>query len=106
VLALVGGMSTAERRSRQNVLVAKRSSQVERGGGREIDRRRAATLVGVGIAVVLLVWFALGNIHDVSIEFWFTSRKAPLIIVILISGLLGALIGALVVRRRQPKGKE
>ena len=61
--------------------------------------------MGVAIAVVLLVWFAFGNLHDVSIEFWVYDRKAPLIIVILISGLLGALITALVMRRR-PKAKE
>jgi uncharacterized integral membrane protein len=85
--------------------MAKRSEQVERGGHKEIDRRRQATLIGVGIAVVLLAWFALGNIHDVSIQFWVFDRKAPLIIVILISGLLGALITALVMRRR-PKAKE
>jgi uncharacterized integral membrane protein len=99
-------MSRAERRSRQNGFMAKRSNQVERGSGRQTDRRREAALVGVGIAVVLLVWFALGNFHDVSIEFWVSSRKAPLIIVILISGLLGALIGALVMRRRQSKAKD
>jgi uncharacterized integral membrane protein len=83
----------------------KRSNQVEQGGDKEIDRRRQVALVGVAVAVILLVWFALGNIHDVSIEFWVYDRKAPLIIVILISGLLGALITALVMRRR-PNAKE
>ena len=92
------------RRSRQNGFMAKRS-EVERGGGKEVDRRREAALVGVGVAVVLLVWFALGNLHDVSINFWVIDRRAPLIIVILISGLLGALITALVMRRRT-KAKE
>jgi uncharacterized integral membrane protein len=85
--------------------MAKRSDQVERGGGRETDRRRQGALIGVGIAVVLLVWFAVGNFHDVSIEFWVYGKKAPLIIVIVISGLLGALITALVMRRK-PKVKE
>jgi uncharacterized integral membrane protein len=64
------------------------------------DRRRQATLVGVAIAVVLLVWFALANLRDVRIDFWVVNRQAPLILVIVISGLLGALIGALVTRRR------
>jgi uncharacterized integral membrane protein len=85
--------------------MARGSDPVEQSGGRDTDRRRQAALVGVGIAVVLLVWFAVGNFHDVSIEFWVYERKAPLIIVILISGLLGALITALVMRRR-PKAKE
>jgi uncharacterized integral membrane protein len=65
-----------------------------------LDRRHQATLIGVAIAVVLLVWFALANLRDVRIDFWFYNRQAPLILVILISGLLGALITALVLRRR------
>jgi uncharacterized integral membrane protein len=65
-----------------------------------LDRRRQATLIGVAIAVVLLVWFAVANLRDVKIDFWVYSRQAPLILVIVISGLLGALIGALVMRRR------
>ena len=78
----------------------------EPGGGRPaVDRRRQATLVGVGAAVVLLVWFALANLRDVRIDFWVFNRQAPLILVIVISGLLGALITALVMRRK-PKEKE
>ncbi len=65
-----------------------------------LDRRRQATLVGVAIAVVLLAWFALANLRDVKIDFWVYNRQAPLILVIVISGLLGALITALVMRRR------
>lgn len=65
-----------------------------------LDRRHQATLIGVAIAVVLLVWFAVANLRDVRIDFWFYNRQAPLILVILISGLLGALITALVLRRR------
>jgi uncharacterized integral membrane protein len=62
-------------------------------------------VVGVAAAVVLLVWFALANLRDVRIDFWVFSRQAPLILVIVISGLLGALITALVMRRR-PRVKE
>jgi uncharacterized integral membrane protein len=74
------------------------------GRGASPDRRRQATLVGVAVAVVLLAWFALANIRDVRIDFWVFNRQAPLILVIVISGLLGALITALVMRRR-PKGE-
>ena len=83
------------------VVVAKHS-EVEgpEGTGKGADRRRQAALVGVGAAVVLLVWFALGNLNRVSIEFWVFHRQAPLIIVILISGLLGSLITALLLRRK------
>jgi uncharacterized integral membrane protein len=65
-----------------------------------LDRRRNATLIGVALAGALLGWFALANLRDVKIDFWFYSREAPLILVIVISGLLGALITALVMRRK------
>jgi len=65
-----------------------------------LERRRRATLIGVAIAGALLGWFALANLRDVRIDFWFYNRQAPLILVIVISGLLGALITALVMRRK------
>ncbi len=71
-----------------------------------LDRRHQATIVGVGVAVVLLAWFALANLRSVRIDFWLINRQAPLILVILISGLLGALIGALAMRRRTRAPKE
>jgi uncharacterized integral membrane protein len=64
------------------------------------DRRRQATVVGVAVAVVLLAWFALANLRKVQIDFWVFNRQAPLILVIVISGLLGAVITALVMRRK------
>jgi uncharacterized integral membrane protein len=75
-------------------------------GGKPVDRRRQATLVGVGVAAILLAWFALANLRDVQIDFWVVNRHAPLILVIVISGLLGALIAVLVMRRKpkEPKG--
>jgi uncharacterized integral membrane protein len=75
--------------------------QGDSGGDRKpADRRRQATLVGIAIAVVLLVWFALANTRDVRIDFWVFDRQAPVILVIVISGLLGAVITALVMRRK------
>jgi len=75
-----------------------------RAGGGGVDRRRQMTLVGVAVAVVLLAWFALANLRRVQIDFWVFNRQAPLILVIVISGLLGAMITALVMRRR-PRGE-
>jgi uncharacterized integral membrane protein len=69
-------------------------------GGKQVDRRRQATMVGVAVAVVLLAWFALANLRKVQIDFWVFNRQAPLILVIVISGLLGAVITALVMRRK------
>ena len=78
------------------------------GGGsdRGVDRRHQASLVGVAMAVILLAWFALANLRRVRIDFWVFNRQAPLILVIVISGLLGALITALVMRRKPKEPKE
>ncbi len=75
------------------------------GGGRGVSRRQRVRLVGVAVVGILLGWFALANIRNVQIDFWFFHRQAPLILVIVISGLLGALITALVMRRK-PKAEE
>ena len=64
-------------------------------------RRRDMRMVLIGVTAVLLVWFALANLQDVPIHFWVTTTRAPLIVVIAISGAFGALIGALVARRRR-----
>ena len=66
---------------------------------RGVQRRRNVGLFASGAAAVILVWFALGNLHRVTIEFWVTQSRAPLVLVIAISGLLGAVISALVTRR-------
>ena len=57
------------------------------------------------MAVILLGWFAVANLREVRIDFWVFDRQAPLILVILISGLLGALITALIMRRK-PKAED
>ncbi len=73
--------------------------------GKEVDRGHQVRLVGVLVAVILLGWFAVANLRDVRIDFWVFHRQAPLILVIVISGLLGALITALIMRRK-PKAEE
>jgi uncharacterized integral membrane protein len=75
------------------------------GAGKKVDRRVQVRLVGVAVAVILLGWFALANTRKVQIDFWVFHRQAPLILVIAISGLLGALITALVMRRK-PRAEE
>lgn len=71
------------------------------------DRKRDVRMVLTGVVAVLLVWFALVNLQDVRIHFWLTSTKSPLIVVIVISGVLGAAIALLLSRisrrRRQPE---
>jgi uncharacterized integral membrane protein len=61
-----------------------------------------AWLVGILIALVLIV--ALQNSQEVSFEVLFASFDAPLIVVILLATVVGALIGyvaPLVVRHRR-----
>ena len=71
------------------------------------DRKRDTRLVLTGVVAVLLVWFALTNLQDVEIHFWLVSAKAPLIVVVVISGFLGAAVALLaqrLSRRRRRQG--
>ena len=68
-----------------------------------VDRRREFQIVVLAVAAALLVWFAVANSRSVRIEFWVHSSRAPLILVIVISGLLGALITFLALRRKSPR---
>jgi uncharacterized integral membrane protein len=77
---------------------------VEGTGSSKASRRQDARLVAIGGSAVLLGWFALANFGSVTINFWVHGSHAPLILVILISGLLGALIATLSLRRRSSKG--
>jgi uncharacterized integral membrane protein len=65
------------------------------------DRRRDVRLVVTGVALVLLVWFAAANFQDVQIHFWVTTKAAPLIVVVAISGFLGASAAGLWSRLRR-----
>jgi uncharacterized integral membrane protein len=85
-----------------------RSAEPGGGGKKEsktVDRRRQSRMVGILVVGILLGWFALANTRRVQIDFWISHRQAPLIVVILISGLLGALITFLVMRHK-PKPEE
>ena len=68
---------------------------------------RPARLVLFGVALVLLIWFAVANLQDVQIHFWVSTAGAPLIVVIVISGFLGAAASSLWswLRRRRRAGE-
>ena len=70
------------------------------------DRKRDARLVATGVVAVLLVWFALSTSRMCGSTSGLTSTKAPLIVVIVVAGVLGAAVGGLVSlmsrRRHQP----
>jgi uncharacterized integral membrane protein len=82
-----------------------REVETDGGGEKAVDRRRQVRLIAIAVVVILLGWFAVANTRKVQIDFWVFHRQAPLILVILISGLLGALI-ALLIMRRKPKAEE
>jgi uncharacterized integral membrane protein len=65
------------------------------------DRKRDARLVATAVIVILLIWFCFDNYDRVKIHFWVTSAHVSLVIVILLSGLLGAAITFLAMRRRR-----
>jgi uncharacterized integral membrane protein len=79
---------------------------LEEQGPSKVSRRQDARLVLVGVAALALAWFALANLGSVGIDFWVHHSRAPLILVILISGLLGALIAAIAMSRRGSKRRE
>jgi uncharacterized integral membrane protein len=73
----------------------------------ERSRGRDLRLAVTGAVLVLLVWFAVANLQQVPIHFWVTSTKAPLIVVVAISGVLGAAVAGLVGRvSRRRRGDE
>lgn len=65
------------------------------------DRGRDVRLVAGGVVLVLLVWFAVANLQDVKIRFWVTTTAAPLIVVVALSGFLGAAAFGLWTRLRR-----
>ena len=77
-----------------------RSFEEDEGDKKKADRRYRVRLVSILVLGILLGWFALANIGKVRIDFWLFHRQAPLIVVILISGLLGALITFLIMRHK------
>lgn len=85
------------------VHMAKREQVEPSGASSPAARRQDARLVVLGVCAAVLVWFALANLGTVSIDFWLHTSRAPLILVILVSGLLGALIATLVLARRTPR---
>jgi uncharacterized integral membrane protein len=62
------------------------------------------TIAAVAVAILLLA-FGLSNRHDVRIDWLVTTTQTSLIVVIIISAVLGAILGALAVRGRSRKAK-
>jgi uncharacterized integral membrane protein len=59
----------------------------------------------MGVAAVLLIWFALANLQEVEIHFWVFTAHTSLITVVAITAILGGLLGIQLVRRRRSAKK-
>ena len=60
---------------------------------------KSKTIAAVAVAI-LLIAFGLSNRNDVAINWLVGTTDTPLIIVIVVSAVLGAILGAALVRSR------
>lgn len=63
---------------------------------RKPDRSFEAKTLAALLLAVLLVAFAVANSQNVEVDFLVTSADVPLVILVLVSVLLGAVLGAFV----------
>jgi uncharacterized integral membrane protein len=64
------------------------------------ERAIASKTIAALAVAFLLIAFGVSNDNHVSVDYLVFTRDSPLILVIGVSALLGALVGALVMRRR------
>jgi len=57
-------------------------------GHRRLDTRTVLAVV----AGVLLLWFAVENLQTVTIHFWVSSARAPIVLVIVVAAGLGGFV--------------
>lgn len=89
-LALMGlFIAIASRRGRE---------QVEQE--HKIRRSQTLRVTLVVVLLALIVVFAVANSHTVGVDWVFAETRAPMVLVITLSGAAGFLIGALVTARR------
>ena len=71
-----------------------------RAGGASEGFRPSGRQIVAAILIIIVLVFAIANLEDAKIDFVFGDITLPLFFVIVGSGLIGALIGASVSRRR------
>jgi uncharacterized integral membrane protein len=78
-----------------------RTPQTTRAGPPVKKQRAIASKTVAAVAVAfLLIAFGVSNDDRVAVDYLVLTRDSPLILVIAVSALLGAIIGALIARRR------
>jgi uncharacterized integral membrane protein len=73
--------------------------------GRSRPRPTARHIVAIAL-IALLVLVSLLNLDDTSVDLIVRSVQLPLIVVIVVSGLVGFLIGWLVSQRREKRRQD
>ncbi len=63
-----------------------------------MQRSTWAKLIGALIVFVLLVVLIVQNTASVSVKMWFWTVTGPMVILILVIGVLGVILGALLAR--------
>jgi lipopolysaccharide assembly protein A len=66
-------------------------------------RSDQAKLIVAGVVGALIVVFAVANLEEVEVDWLVTTAQTPLIVVIAVSFLAGAVTGALALRRLRPR---
>jgi uncharacterized integral membrane protein len=64
------------------------------------ERALASKTIAAVAVAFLLIAFGVSNNDSVPVDYLVFTRESPLILVIAVSALLGAIIGGLIVRRR------
>jgi len=73
----------------------------ERKGGETSEGfRPTGRQIVAGIGAIVVLVFAIANLEDANIDFIFGDVTLPLFFVIVGSGLIGALVGAMISRHR------
>ena len=70
-----------------------------------MERGTWARLIGALIVVALLVVLIAQNTASVAVKMWFWTITGPLVILILVIGVLGAILGALLARTHARRTK-
>jgi uncharacterized integral membrane protein len=64
------------------------------------ERALASKTIAAAAVAFVLIAFGVSNDRGVPVDYLVVTRNSPLILVIAVSALLGAIVGGLIVRRR------